>query len=113
MAVCLIIPAYNEGSVIRDVVRGLRRTFEKSGLDFHIVVVNDGSKDNTALEAAAGGAHVVDHILNTGSGGATATGLSYAFQNGYEIAATMDGDGQHAADDVLAGIKLMQKGEHD
>ena len=59
------------------------------------------------MEAKTAGAFVIKHILNTGSGGATATGLSYAQQNGYPIAATLDADGQHDPQDVLAGIALM------
>lgn len=111
--VCLIIPAYNEGTVIKEVVKNLGRTFETSGLSYHIVVVDDGSKDNTAEQARQGGAHVVSHILNSGSGGATATGLSYAQQHGFVIAATLDADGQHDPQDVLNGIKLIQKEQQD
>jgi hypothetical protein len=51
--------------------------------------------------------------LNTGSGGATATGLSYAFQNDFDIATTCDADGQHAAEDVLRGVELMSKSNVD
>lgn len=111
--VCLIMPAYNEGAVIQSVIKDLQRAFKDSGYAPKIVVVNDGSKDNTAAEAAAAGAHVVSHILNCGSGGATATGLSYAYQNGYDIAATLDADGQHDPKEVLAGIKIMEEGNHD
>ncbi|MEK7153899.1 MAG: glycosyltransferase family 2 protein [Patescibacteria group bacterium] len=108
--VCLIIPAYNEGSVIGGVVSKLKNTFKSSGYTHHIIVVDDGSKDNTAAEAAASGAQVISHILNSGSGGATATGLSYAQQKGYDIAATLDADGQHDPTDVLKGIRLMEEG---
>lgn len=111
--ICLIIPAYNEESVIKEVVRNLASTFKAAGYAPHIVVIDDGSRDNTGRQAAAGGAHVITHILNAGSGGATATGLSYAFQSGCEIAATLDADGQHDPKDVLTGVKLMEKGDHD
>lgn len=70
-------------------------------------MVNDGSHDTTAEKARSGNAIVIDHILNSGAGSATATGLSYANQNGYHIAATMDADGQHAAEDVLRGISEL------
>jgi glycosyltransferase involved in cell wall biosynthesis len=112
-SICLVIPAYNEGTVIKEVVTGLKKTFTDAGYNPQIVVVDDGSRDATAQEARAGGAHVIRHILNSGSGGATATGLSYAYQNGYDIAATLDADGQHDPKDVLAGIEMMLKGEHD
>ena len=111
--VCLVIPAYNEGPVIGDVIRDLVKTFSKSKYQAEIVVIDDGSKDNTVAQARAAGAHVICHILNTGSGGATATGLSYAQQKGYTAAATLDADGQHNAKDVLTGIALMTKGNHD
>lgn len=105
--VCVIIPAYNEGAVIETVVKEARGIFKSSKLTADIVVVNDGSYDDTSLRALKGGAHVVNHILNSGAGGATATGLSYANQNGYDIAATMDADGQHAPEDVVACIKAL------
>ncbi len=111
--VCLVIPAYNEGKVIRGVLADLKKTFKASEYSPQIVVVDDGSNDNTASEARAANMHVISHILNSGSGSATATGLSYAFQNGYEIAATLDADGQHDPQDVLKGIRLMDRGEHD
>jgi glycosyltransferase involved in cell wall biosynthesis len=76
-------------------------------------VVDDGSRDDTAAQAERAGAYVIRHILNTGSGGATATGLSYAAQHGFDIAATVDADGQHAAADVLSGVKLSAGGHGD
>ena len=104
--VCVIIPAYNEATVIADVIAAAKKTFSKAK-KYHIdiVVVNDGSKDATSSEAKKAGAIVIDHILNSGAGGATLTGLSYARQHNYDIAATMDADGQHAPEDVLDGIK--------
>lgn len=87
--------------------------FRKSPHDYEIVVVDDGSKDTTALDAFEAGAHVISHILNTGSGGATATGLSYAQQNDFDVAATLDADGQHDPNDVIKGIKLLEKDRDD
>jgi glycosyltransferase involved in cell wall biosynthesis len=111
--VALVIPAYNEGKVIKDVIKGLGDVFKKSPYDFQIIVVDDGSKDDTAEQAAAAGAHVIPHVLNMGSGGATATGLSYALQKGFDIATTSDADGQHAPEDVLQGVKTLIKGNVD
>lgn len=113
MKVCVIIPAYNEGKVIREVVLDLVKTFKDSPYDFRIVVVDDGSKDNTATEAHAAGAHVIQHILNSGNGSATSTGLSYAQQQSYDIATTSDADGQHASTDVLKGIAVLIKNDVD
>lgn len=111
--IAVIIPAYNEASVIRDVVHGVTEEFKNTSYDFEIVVVNDGSKDDTANEARKGGAFVIDHILNSGAGGATATGLSYANQNGFDVAATMDADGQHLPADVLKGFRELEKTNAD
>lgn len=112
-SVCIIIPAYNEGKVIFDVIQNTVTALKKAEQGVDIIVVNDGSTDNTSAEARRAGAIVIDHILNSGAGGATATGLSYANQNGYTIAATMDGDGQHAPQDIIRGIKELQKTNAD
>jgi UDP-N-acetylglucosamine---dolichyl-phosphate N-acetylglucosaminyltransferase len=79
--VAFVIPAYNEEKMIGQVVKDLLAEVKKTHYDFEIVVVNDGSKDNTAKTAKTAGAKVINHILNSGSGGATSTGLSYAQQN--------------------------------
>lgn len=108
--VAIVIPAYNESKVIKSVVREINSKFANSSkYEYSIIVVDDGSKDNTVQEAQAGGAIVIGHILNTGSGGATATGLSYADQKNFDIAVTMDGDGQHHAEDVLNGVQTLVK----
>lgn len=111
--VCIILPAYNEATVIRDVIKNVRTELTKTSYEFEVVVVNDGSKDDTAKEAKAGGAKVITHILNSGAGGATATGLSYANQNGFDYAVTMDADGQHLPKDVIKGIKHAEKSGTD
>lgn len=104
LRVCIVIPAYNEAQVIKSVVQKAIKVFAKAPYAIDIVVVNDGSKDETSAQARKGGAIVIDHILNSGAGGATATGLLYAKKNAYDLAATMDADGQHAPEDVLEGI---------
>lgn len=111
--VAIIVPALDEAAVITDVVRKLRRAFNNQPYGFEIIVVDDGSKDGTAKQAEQAGAYVIRHILNTGTGGATATGLSYAQQNGFDFAATMDADGQHNPRDVVKGLRLMMRGDSD
>ena len=114
--VCVIVPAYNEATVIKDVIKQSKRVFAKAkaaGYTIDVVLVNDGSKDDTLTQAKKGGAITIDHILNSGAGGATLTGLSYARQHGYDIAATMDADGQHAPEDVLAGIAQIDERQAD
>lgn len=113
LKLCIVIPAWNEEKSIGKVVKDTLAIFKKSNFDTTIVVVSDGSKDATATIAKKSGAVVVQHILNTGVGGSTATGLSYAQQEGFDLAATMDADGQHSAADVLKGAEALTKGKAD
>lgn len=113
LKVSVIIPAYNESAVIASVIKAMQQELAKTSYDGQVVVVNDGSKDATSQEARNAGAIVIDHILNSGAGSATATGLSYATQCGYDIAATMDGDGQHNPADVIRGIDELMKRKSD
>jgi len=87
----VIIPAYNEGTRIGEVVRHVREIVP----EYDVLVVNDGSRDNTALAASAAGAEVVSHSFNQGYGVAIQTGYKYALAQGYEYLVQMDGDGQH------------------
>jgi UDP-N-acetylglucosamine---dolichyl-phosphate N-acetylglucosaminyltransferase len=110
--VCIIVPAYNEGAVIRQVIEDMQKVFQNAPYVSQIVVVDDGSKDDTAIQAELAGAHVIKHVLNCGSGGATATGLSYAYQKGFDIATTSDADGQHDPLDVLRGVEhIFENGQ--
>lgn len=113
LKVCVVLPAFNEAKVISDVILSVKKVFKDTNFYTEIVVVNDSSKDNTSEVAKKSGATVIDHILNTGAGGATATGLSYAWQNNFDIAATMDSDGQHLAEDVKRGINEIIKRQDD
>lgn len=111
--VCVIIPAYNEEKVIGNVIRDAEKQLKKHKLNFTILVVDDGSSDNTHRIVKKSKAVTIRHILNTGAGGATATGLRYAHKNGYDIAVTMDADGQHATSDVIQGINMLIEKEVD
>jgi glycosyltransferase involved in cell wall biosynthesis len=111
--VALVIPAYNEEGMIEHVITELQTAFKKTSYAYEIVVIDDGSQDATAQKAEQAGAHVIRHILNTGSGGATATGLSYAEQHSFDIAVTLDADGQHGADDVVKGVKTIENSKSD
>lgn len=113
MRVCVVIPAYNEGKVIKNVIKKARKEFEKTKYEIDIVLINDGSADNTADEAKKAGAKIINHILNSGAGGATATGLSFANQKKYDLAVTMDADGQHSPKDVISGIDFAIKNNID
>lgn len=113
LKVCVVIPAYNEASVVQNVIKKALKVFNSSSYHISIVVVDDGSTDLTAREAIKGGAKVIKHILNTGAGGATSTGLRYAQKNNFDIAATMDADGQHAPEDIVKGIDFILQSKAD
>lgn len=95
--VWLVVPLFNEETVIADVVRDALRTFP------HVVVVDDGSSDGGADAAAAAGAVVVRHPVNLGQGAALQTGFEYARSvPTMRWVVTFDADGQHQVSDVLA-----------
>lgn len=92
----IIIPAFNEGLVLADVIDELSATWP----DAAVVVVDDGSTDDTAEIASSRPVHLLRHVTNLGQGAALKTGLDYAIARGADILVTFDGDGQHKADDV-------------
>ena len=94
--VSIIIPAYNEGDIIADIVRRVRSVHP----DFDVIVVNDGSTDDTAAEAQKAGAEVYSHPYNIGNGAAIKSGIRVATG---DILVFMDGDGQHNPEDI-AGL---------
>lgn len=99
----LIIPCFNEGTVIGDVIRHARETFP------NIVAVNDGSSDNSAEEIHKAGAHLVNHPVNLGQGAAIQTGVEYArAQPGARYFVTFDADGQHQVKDVVAMLERLR-----
>lgn len=101
--VWLIVPCYNEGQVIEEVVKHARQTFP------NIVCVDDGSKDDSADRIRAGGAHLVQHPVNLGQGAAIQTGIEYArSQPGAQYFVTFDADGQHRIEDVLVMLERLR-----
>lgn len=90
----IVIPAYNEGEVLRNVVSGVAASYK------NIVVVDDCSTDNTGLAACAGGAIVLRHPINLGQGAALETGIRYALSCGAKTIVTFDADGQHQVEDI-------------
>ncbi len=86
-----VVPAYNEASAIERVVRGL----QEQASSFDVLVIDDGSTDDTAARAMAAGATVVKLPFNLGIGGAVQAGFVYAAENDYGYMAQVDGDGQH------------------
>jgi len=102
--ILIIVPAFNEAGNVQRVVGEI----VQSGLSADIIVIDDGSVDNTVLEARKTAATVLSLPFNLGIGGAVQTGLLYARDHGYEIAVQVDGDGQHDPEfipELLAPIK--------
>lgn len=93
--ILLIIPAYNEEKCILSTCKKIRDYNKKNETSFDIVVINDGSTDNTLKILRDNNIPHVNLIHNLGIGGAVQTGYKYAFENGYDIAVQFDGDGQH------------------
>jgi hypothetical protein len=88
---CVVVPAFNEGRSVLDVVRRINASLPHA----HVVVINDGSTDDTATQAYLAGAAVVSLPINLGIGGAVQTGYQYALRHGFDFAMQIDGDGQH------------------
>jgi glycosyltransferase involved in cell wall biosynthesis len=91
MKVLIIIPAYNEAENIIGVIENLRNNYSM----FDYVVINDGSKDNTAKICRQNHYNIVDLSINLGLAGAFQTGMKYALYHDYDYAIQYDGDGQH------------------
>ncbi|MBN1354242.1 MAG: glycosyltransferase family 2 protein [Candidatus Omnitrophica bacterium] len=87
----VIIPAFNEENAIGNVISKTKNTLENTD----IVVVDDGSSDNTVNVARENGAGVLSLGINAGYGVALQTGYKYAYENGYDYILQIDGDGQH------------------
>jgi len=90
--ISVLIPAYNEAEIIADVVSGVRATMERLNRPYEILVIDDGSTDETALRAQNTGTRVISHPYNIGNGAAVKTGIRQAKG---DILVMMDGDGQH------------------
>jgi glycosyltransferase involved in cell wall biosynthesis len=91
----VVVPSYNEGAVIAATICNLLPVCP------NVVVVDDGSTDDTAERSAAAGATVVRHPVNLGQGAALMTGVRYALDQGASFVVTFDADGQHRADDII------------
>ena len=87
--ICALIPAYNEGKNIGNLVRGLLPGIK------NVIVVDDGSTDRTARQAGESGAVVLRHQDCQGKGAALRTGYDYCLSRGFDAVLNLDGDGQH------------------
>ena len=105
----VVVPCLDEGPRVASLVRALRAL--PQALD--VLVVDDGSRDDTATQAKAAGATVVRHPFNLGYGAALQSGYAYARERGYERLVQMDGDGQHPPSEVPALLARLDRGDVD
>jgi len=108
----ILVPAFNEATVIYSVLNSIPKKINHLE-NVEIIVVDDGSHDNTKKEAKRAGIQVISHILNRGLGAAIKTGIQYAREKKYDILVTFDGDGQHDPLDIQKIVQpiLMQKAD--
>jgi glycosyltransferase involved in cell wall biosynthesis len=120
MSTLIVMPAWNESVTIHGVITELRGELP----EVDVLVVDDGSTDDTREKALAAGATVVRLPFNMGVGGAMRTGYKYAAENGYDIAIQIDADGQHdpryvpklidalSEADLVIGARFAGEGEY-
>ena len=103
--VLLIIPAYNEEENILKTYMSIVEYNKKNKETYDVIVINDGSKDNTEKILCDNNIPHIELIHNLGIGGAVQTGYRYAYQMGYDVAVQFDGDGQHDVQYVKKIVK--------
>jgi glycosyltransferase involved in cell wall biosynthesis len=101
----VVIPAFNEGKIIDEVI-----SETKSAGYSNIIVVDDGSSDDTFSKADSAGAYSLRHLINRGKGAAIKTGIEASKIAEADIVVTMDGDGQHNPKDIRRMISLISEG---
>lgn len=102
----VVLPAYNEARRVRGVVESVR-----ARLAADVLVVDDGSSDDTAGEARRGGARVAPHPVNLGYGSALQTGYRYALRRGYDGVVTLDADGQHDPESIARLVEALERAD--
>jgi polyprenyl-phospho-N-acetylgalactosaminyl synthase len=103
----VVVPAYNEARVIGAVIGGLSPAFP------NIVVVNDGSSDDTADVLSGSPVTLVKHHINLGQGASLQTGITFALERGASYIVTFDADGQHRPEDALSALRVLGQGGCD
>jgi len=98
MRICVVIPTYNESKTIARLIR------QAQSFGLEVIIIDDGSSDNTADIAKSCKAQVLRNTRNLGKGASLAKGYDFALVQGFDAAISMDGDGQHSPDDLPAFI---------
>ena len=104
----IIIPAYNEAKVIRNVVLEL-----KSKVPYDIIIIDDASCDGTHEKACVNGVYLIRHIVNLGQGAAIQTGIEFAKKLGKKYVVTFDADGQHSPEDIERFVEALRDKKAD
>ncbi|MBW3019431.1 glycosyltransferase family 2 protein [Candidatus Woesearchaeota archaeon] len=104
----VVMAAFNEEKSVGTVVSNLRSQGYRN-----VLVVDDGSADNTCAAAKAAGAQVLLHKMNLGQGAALRTGISYALKRGADYVITFDADGQHKVSEIPSLIAPLKTGQYD
>jgi len=102
--VSIILPAFNEEAIIGSVVHKIKNVLAAYGREFEILVIDDGSTDETGEQAKISGAHVIRHPYNIGNGAAVKTGIRNARGS---ILVMLDADGQHPPEDIPRLLKKI------
>ena len=105
MKITVVIPAYNEARVLDGVIRAVREHVDE------VVVIDDGSTDQTAAVARAAGAVVASHFLNRGQGATLQTGILLALARQADVIVTFDADGQLVAEEIDQMVTPLLRGE--
>jgi glycosyltransferase involved in cell wall biosynthesis len=107
MKISVVIPAWNAVATVGRVVGEVKSVADE------VIVVDDGSRDDTAAKAKAAGAIVLRHLINRGQGAALVTGTEYALRRGADMIVHFDADGQHQAADIAALVAPIRSGERE
>jgi len=105
MRTCVIIPAYNESKTIAGLIARIRK------LALEVIIIDDGSRDDTVKIAASCGAEVLRNARNIGKGASLIKGYNFAVARGFDAVISMDGDGQHSCGDIMAFIRKAENSQ--
>lgn len=108
--IAIIIPAYNEAPVIGETLKRIRQVMRRDRLVADLIVVDDGSLDETGAAASRFTDFLLSHRRNCGLGASLTTGIEFAKRYQYEIVVTFDADGQHDPHDIQSAVKKIQAG---
>jgi len=110
MKLIITMPAYNEGKTIGGVVKDIKSVMDKKSFNYEILVLNDGSTDNTANAAKTAGAIVYSHQTNKGLAKSFNSEIKYCLERKADIIIHTDADGQYLAKDILKLINKCKEG---